>query len=36
VIDWPYSSFHRYLKNGLYSTDWAGNTVEGFEVGEPK
>ncbi|MFZ6750688.1 REP-associated tyrosine transposase [Undibacterium sp. Ren11W] len=23
VLDWPYSSFHRYVKNGTYSHDWA-------------
>jgi len=23
VIDWPYSSFHRYLRRGLYPADWA-------------
>lgn len=22
VIDWPYSTFHRYLRNGLYSKEW--------------
>jgi putative transposase len=24
VMDWPYSSFHRYVKQGLYPLDWAG------------
>jgi putative transposase len=28
VCDWPYSSFHRYLRNGLLPVDWGG------EVGE--
>ncbi len=23
VIDWPFSSFHRYYKSGLYSVDWS-------------
>jgi len=23
VADWPYSSFHRYIRNGLYPVDWA-------------
>jgi len=23
--DWPYSSFHRYLRAGLYPRDWTGN-----------
>ena len=26
VIDWPYSSFHRYVRQGLLSPDWAGNS----------
>ena len=24
VSDWPYSSFHRYVKVGLYPPDWSG------------
>jgi putative transposase len=24
VCDWPYSSFHRDVKRGLYPADWAG------------
>jgi putative transposase len=24
VADWPYSSFHRFVKLGLCSSDWAG------------
>ncbi len=24
VADWPYSSFHRYVRQGNYSFDWAG------------
>ncbi len=27
VIDWPYSTFHRYVREGIYAGDWAG-TVE--------
>lgn len=27
VQDWPHSSFHRYVVEGIYSIDWAG-TVE--------
>ena len=23
VKDWPYSSFHRYVKQGLYPLEWA-------------
>ncbi len=25
VADRPYSSFHRYVSDGLYPVDWAGN-----------
>jgi putative transposase len=24
VIDWPYSTFHRFVNQGLYPTDWGG------------
>jgi putative transposase len=24
VADWPYSSFHRYVRTGILSRDWAG------------
>ena len=34
VINWPYSSFHRYQKDGLYPVDWAGSEDKGIEVGE--
>jgi putative transposase len=36
VRDWPYSSFHRYAREGLLPNDWAGDAHEsqsGF--GEP-
>ena len=26
--DWPYSSFHRYLRGGLYPPEWAGANVK--------
>ena len=26
VSDWPHSSFHRMVKLGIYSADWAGDT----------
>jgi putative transposase len=29
VRDWPYSSFHLYVRRGLLPSDWAG------DVGEP-
>ena len=28
VSDWPYSSFHRYVKNGLLPEDWGGDLAE--------
>ena len=35
VRDWPYSSFHRMVKLGLYPEDWAGDVKEfGGEFGE--
>lgn len=37
VADWPYSSFHRYVRQGLLPADWAG-IVEGARssFGEPR
>ena len=30
VVDWPYSTFHRCVKQGIYSIDWASSQwVEG-------
>ena len=34
VIDWPYSSFHRYVKQGIYTEDWGNHEkpeIDGFE-----
>jgi len=31
VRDWPYSSFHRYVKEGILPDDWAGDAGEGGE-----
>jgi putative transposase len=28
VMDWPYSSFHRMVKLGIYPLDWAGEATE--------
>ncbi len=28
VCDWPYSSFHRYVKSGLLPADWGGDLGE--------
>jgi putative transposase len=27
VVDWPYSTFHRLVKSGVYPADWAGGTL---------
>jgi putative transposase len=27
VRDWPHSSFHRYVRNGLLPEDWAGDAL---------
>ncbi len=29
VSDWPYSSFHRMVKLGIYPEDWAGDVSNG-------
>ena len=29
VKDWPYSTFHRYVEQGVYPQDWAGIIEEG-------
>lgn len=28
VLDWPYSSFHRYVGNGFYAEDWGSDSIE--------
>jgi putative transposase len=36
VSDWPYSSFHRMVRNGVYPGDWAGDSWadDGHQFGE--
>jgi putative transposase len=35
VADWPFSSFHRMVRLGIYPEDWAGNAVDaGGQFGE--
>ena len=29
VRDWPYSSFHRYVRDGILPEDWAGDVGQG-------
>ncbi|MGH8050869.1 MAG: REP-associated tyrosine transposase [Arenimonas sp.] len=34
VIDWPWSSFHAYVRKGLLTKDWASNTNAKGKFGE--
>ncbi len=34
VADWPYSSFHRDVRAGLFPCDWAGDSDDGSGFGE--
>ena len=34
VVDWPYSSFHAYVRQGIYLSDWLGEPVETIDAGE--
>jgi REP-associated tyrosine transposase len=36
VINWPYSSFHRMVRLGIYPADWVGaaNEYQGSGFGE--
>lgn len=34
IGDWPYSTFHRYMKAGIYPMDWSGDGVVSIIVGE--
>jgi putative transposase len=37
VRDWPYSSFHRYVRKGVLPGDWAGDVDDtGMGFGEPR
>ena len=35
VADWPHSTFHRYVRDGIYPADWAGDANMDIEAGEP-
>jgi putative transposase len=35
VKDWPYSSFHRLVKMGIYPINWAELELALLETGEP-
>jgi putative transposase len=30
VADWPWSSFHRFVKLGFYDRDWGANISDGL------
>jgi putative transposase len=34
VADWPYSSFHSYVRRGVYAMDWASQPNETIDGGE--
>ena len=34
LADWPFSSFHRYVRDGIYPIDWAGGLEDQLEVME--
>jgi putative transposase len=34
VREWPFSSFHRLVKIGVYPLDWAGSDSDSINVGE--
>ena len=29
--DWPYSSFHRFVRDGIYPMEWGGRRRMGFQ-----
>ncbi|MDX5364591.1 MAG: transposase [Pseudazoarcus pumilus] len=33
VVDWPYSTFHRLVEQGVYAADWAGSAAGDGLVG---
>ena len=35
VVDWPYSTFHHWMKKGVYSADWGSNVSISVNGGEP-
>jgi putative transposase len=34
VKEWPHSSFHRFVEQGVYALDWAGQGVDDLPAGE--
>lgn len=35
VADWPYSTFHRYVKRGVYPPDWTSALDSELSESEP-
>ncbi|MGO4380606.1 REP-associated tyrosine transposase [Pseudoduganella sp. RAF53_2] len=35
VVDWPWSTFHRYIAEGIYTADWCGDAVSGGSMIRP-
>ena len=33
VADWPHSSFHRYVKQGILNVDWSGDALNATDAG---
>ena len=36
VVDWPYSTFHRFVDNGVVALDWAGGSKMDMDVEESR
>ncbi len=36
VVDWPHSSFHRFVRAGILPMDWAGDAGMNLECGEQR
>ncbi|MFH0343688.1 MAG: transposase [Chromatiales bacterium] len=34
VVDWPHSTFHRYVERGVYPSTWAGGPEKDLQAGE--
>jgi putative transposase len=32
VADWPYSTFHRYVRHGLYPVNWGENPTSKADI----
>ncbi len=34
IVEWPYSSFHQFVRQGIYPVDWRGGEARGGGFGE--